>query len=141
MKKIGLLFVICCMLFSVAHLTVAHAGNSAVKQAYMFGFAASFTDSVVHFTEIQQLDSVYFDSKTKFLKRRDAYSNQLRDYLAQKQNMPHRTCIVIYGDNRKKLEKKYLKMRRKYSSSQRNNFDIRTLTPADFSFRQFKIEE
>jgi hypothetical protein len=49
--------------------------------------------------------------------------------------MPHRTCIVIYGDNKKKLEKKYLKMRRQYQTSQRNNFDIRTLGPADFKFK------
>ena len=139
MKSFGyILLFVDCFLFSVS---TVRAESKTVKTAYMFGFAAAFTDSVVHFTEIQQLDSVYFDSKSKFLLRRDAYSNQLRDYLAQKLNKPHRTCIVFYGDNRKKLEKKYLKLRRKYSSSMRNNFDIRTLAPSDFRFKQFKVED
>ena len=34
------------------------AQNRVVPKAYMFGFAASFTDSIVFFTDIQEVDSV-----------------------------------------------------------------------------------
>ena len=35
------------------------------KTIYVYGFAASFNDSTVYFTDIQQVDSAYIDSKTK----------------------------------------------------------------------------
>ena len=86
-----------------AFATVATAKNVAVPHMYMFGFAASFNDSIVHFTEMQAVDSVWIDSKTKFMAGRENYSYQLRDYLADKAQMPHRTCAVFYNQDRQKL--------------------------------------
>ena len=42
------------------------AKNEIAPQMYMFGFAASFNDTIVHFTEIQQVDSTWINQK-KFL--------------------------------------------------------------------------
>lgn len=127
------------MLSVVTALTVVSGNIQArdiqAKSTYAFGFAASFTDSVVHFTEIQQIDSAWFDSKSKFILSRDNYSYQLRDYLSTQLNLPHRTCIFIYGDDRKKLEKKYLKMKRQYATSAKNSFDIRVIPTTSFQFR------
>ena len=130
-----------------AFATVATAKNVVVPKMYMFGFAASFNDSIVHFTEIQAVDSVWIDSKTKFMAGRENYSYQLRDYLADKAQMPHRTCVVFYNQDRQKLEKEYLKMKRIYTTGKKkvkkkdkdndnvkSNNELRTISSAEFKF-------
>ena len=73
--------------------TTSNAKGVVTPRMYMFGFAASFNDTIVHFTDIQAVDSVWIDSKTQFMLGRENYSNMLRSYLNQQQ-MPNRTCIV-----------------------------------------------
>ena len=104
---------------------------------YMFGIAASFSDTIVHFTNVQEIDSAWIEKKNKFLQARQLYSYQLRDYLASEQQMPRRTCIVYAGKNKKKVEKKYLKMRKLYmpSKKQHQGYDIRLLNNSDFQFK------
>ena len=125
--------------------TSVNAVNYRVPKMYMFGFAASFNDSIVHFTSVQTVDSVWIDQKTKLMAGRENYSYQLRDYLATK-NMPHRTCVVFYNLDRKKIEKKYLQMKRIYTLGTKkarkqikkggkiNHYDIRNLTSDEFKF-------
>ncbi len=115
------------------------AKNVIAPQMYMFGFAASFNDTIVHFTEIQQVDSTWTDAKGKFLLGRDNYSYQLRDYLASKLKMYNRTCVVVFNKDKKKLEKRYLKMKRKYDSPKVTGFDIRTISVQDFRFRPINM--
>ena len=126
--------------------TSVNAVNVRMPKMYIFGFAASFNDSIVHFTDIQAVDSVWIDYKTKLMAGRENYSYQLRDFLSTK-NMPHRTCIVFYNQDRKKIEKKYLKMKRIYTLGTKkvrkntkkgatiNSYDIRNITSEDFKFR------
>ncbi len=129
----------------VAALPFSHVAAKlvAVPQGYMFGFAASFNDSIVYFTDLQTLDSVWIESKSKFLQRRDGYSHQLRDYLSQQLSQPHRTCLVIFNTNRKKAEKQYQKMRRLYANpkSGRQQFDVRQLKATDFRFTVIDLSE
>lgn len=47
------------------------------KPVYAFGISASFTDTVVYFTDIQILDSAKV-SKEGFLAHRELYSYQLK---------------------------------------------------------------
>ena len=89
MKTIRLIMMAAMMLLTT---TTASAKKVITPKVYMYGFAASFNDSIVHFTDIQTLDSVWIDSKTGFLLGRENYSFQLRDYLGSQQ-MPQRTCI------------------------------------------------
>lgn len=114
------------------------AKKQPVQRIYIFGMAATFTDTIVHFTPIQEVDSAWMDSKTNFLAGREYYSYQLRDYLAAQQ-MPHRTCIVVADTDRKKLEKKYLKMKKLYAQPKplAQHYDIRYLTDADFHFKAY----
>ena len=67
-----------------------------VPRMYMFGFAASFNDTIVHFTEIQAVDSVWYDTKNRFMLGREHYSQQLRNHLADR-DMPARTSIVFFN--------------------------------------------
>lgn len=118
---------------TVTTLTVT-ARTKKVPRMYMFGMAASFTDSLVHFTGVQIVDSACIDTKSKFLWGSEFYSNQLRTYLDQQLHMPHRTCIIYYNEDRTKLEKKYLKMRQLYTTKARQKFELHELTEQDFRF-------
>lgn len=130
MKKIILSFL----------LTLTVAGAWAVNKptkVYMYGFAASFNDSTVCFTDIQEVDSAYLDAKTKFLYSRENYSYQLREHLkAQGFNTP--TCITVFAEKRNKLEKKLAKMRKKYSNGK---FIVKEIKSPEFTFEAVKFEE
>lgn len=118
-----------------AFLPVDAAKKPETTKAYLFGFVANFTDSVVYFTDIQEIENVTIQKKTKFLKDRDSYSDQLRYYFADKLNMPHRTCIVSFGLTRKEAEKKYVKMRKLYTEKNAGMYDVRYITENDFKFQ------
>ena len=53
-----------------------------IPKIYAFGFSASFNDSIVYFTDIQEIDSAWINEKNKFLVSRDNYSYQLKNYLS-----------------------------------------------------------
>lgn len=142
MKKIVLTLLVACSLATLS-LTSASAKNEAVQKMYMFGMAASFNDSIVHFTDILEVDSAWIDSKTKFLLARDSYSYQLRTHLSDNLHMPHRTCIVFYEQSREKLEKKYQQMLRLYMSPKKGSqhFDVRMVERGTFSFSAIDMSE
>ena len=118
----------------------ATAQNILVPQAYMFGFAASFNDSTVFFTDIQQVDSVWVTKKKGFLAGRNSYSYQLRNYCEQKMNLPKRTCVVVSSLKRKEVEKKYKKMMKKYVGKKAKNYDVRYIPSSDFKFVSVNME-
>ena len=107
------------------------------KTVYMYGFAASFNDSTVYFTDIQQVDSAYIDHRTKFLYSRSNFSYQLRNYLAN-QGFANATCITSFALSRKEAEKKYLALRKRYISAGRNT--IKYIKESDFKFTAIKPE-
>lgn len=110
------------------------AQDVKVPQAYMFGFVASFNDSTVYFTNIQQVDNAWVTKKKQFLAGRNQYSIQLREFFANQRNMPNRTCVVIANVDRKKLEKKYIKMKNKYLVKSKKPYDVRNISESDFKF-------
>lgn len=114
----------------------AAAKGVVVEKVYMFGFAASFNDTIVHFTEIQPMDSAWTDGKTGLLLGREQYSGALRAYLAG-QGLPHRTCIVVSDRKLNSLQKRYLKLKKLYEGNKKQKYrnDIRTIAPADFQFK------
>lgn len=106
------------------------AENKCTK-LYMYGFAASFNDSTVYFTDIQEVDSAWTNTKTGFLYSRDNYSYQLRDFL-KKSGVPHPTCITVYAKTRKELEKKYFALKKRYTS--KGNHDVKHIASNEFGF-------
>lgn len=120
-------------LLAIGSLNV-QAQDVKVPYAYMFGFVASFNDSTVYFTNIQKVDSVWVSKKKNFLAGRNQYSYQLRSFFAEKRNLPNRTCVVIANIDRKKLEKKYIKMKNKYLVKSKKPYDVRNISDADFKF-------
>ena len=134
--------------YMLMELLVSGAMGAEAKQVqlphmYMFGFAASFKDSVVYMTEIQDVKNVWYDKKTKFLMGRDSYSAQLKDYFKEKMQMNDRVCMVIFAKSQKKAEKKYLKLRKKYMSSKKHTstYEIRYVSTQDFQFEAVDVSE
>ena len=108
---------------------------------YMFGFAASFNDTIVHFTNIQAIDSAWVDGKTKFLMGRNLYSTMLRNYL-EKNQLPYRTCVVFYDKSLKKLQKKFVKMKKLYlgtGKKVKNRNNVKDIVESDFKFTSFNL--
>ena len=121
------------LVLALSFMTFASAQKyRPVDKLYAFGIAASFNDSVVYITDIQEVDSAWMYSKSKFLVSRNNYSNQLKDYLANKKHEENRTCITCYAYDRKTIEKKYIKMKDKYTK--KDDFDVRYLTSEDFRY-------
>ena len=88
-------------------------GNKKDMGMYMVGVSASFTDSLIYFTDIQHLDSVSLD-KDKMLPLRGQYSEQLEDYLEIKLGLKDRTCFIYFDAKKAKLEKVMKKMKDQY---------------------------
>ena len=124
------------LVITFASLT-ASAINKPTK-VYMYGFATSFNDSTVYFTTLQEVDSAYIDTKTKFLYSRENYSYQLRDYLAT-QGADNYTCSTIFALNRKAAEKKYAKLRKRYT--QGGKYTVKNISETDFIYSPIKEQE
>ena len=96
------------------------------KSVYAFGVGASFTDTIVYFTEIQKLDSVKL-GKDGFLPHRD-------HYLEFNSLQPNSTCMIYFSDNLNKLEKEASKILGKYRKSK--NVVVQKIELDKFSFKK-----
>ena len=133
MKRFALLLII-------AMATSLSASSQTIKElsCYLFGFAASFNDSTVYITDIQQLDSAYFYNHEVFLYGRDGYAQQLKNHL-KGLGFTTPTAIIFFSDKKKEIEKKYLKLKNRYSKDGAYNFKY--LTSQDFLFTTVKPDE
>ena len=119
------------LLLAVTLLTVeASAKLELTDNIYMFGFSASFKDSVIYATDIQNPQGLWIDTKHDYLINRDEYSHQLKVYLAEKLQQENRVCMVFFYTKKKKAEKEYLKLMKKY----KKGYEIRYLNENDFKF-------
>ena len=97
---------------------------------YIVGVSASFSDSLIYFTDIQFVDSVVLD-KDKMLPMRGQYSDQLDAYLEQKLGLENRTCVIYFNEKKHKLEKTIKKMQDKYKKA---GTSVLRETGEDFKF-------
>lgn len=118
------------LLFLVMLVCSAFTMEKKDKGMYIAGVSASFTDSLVYFTDIQYLENVEL-GKDKLLPMRDQYSDQLDSYLEMNLNLPYRTCFIYYNKSKAKLEKAIKKIKAKY---QKEGKSILRETGADFKF-------
>ena len=115
MKYVKILFAIA-LVFTMCSAFSLKKDHS--KPVYAFGISASFTDTVVYFTDIQILDSAKV-SKEGFLSHRELYSYQLKNYLEDNQLQQNSTCMIYFSENKKKLEKEATKILNKYMKNNR----------------------
>lgn len=119
------------LLLAVTLLTVEASAKIEMKDnIYMFGFSASFKDSIVYTTDIQNVEGLWIDTKNNFLLNRDEYSHQLKVYLSEKLQQQNRICMVFFYDKKKKAEKEFLKLMKKY----KKGYEVRHVSAAEFKF-------
>jgi hypothetical protein len=118
--------------------TSSSAKYKCVPKVYMFGFAQSLKDSTVYLTDILEIDNAWVDEKTKFLYQRDGYSLQLKNYIFQddKQEM---YIVTLFALNRKQIEKKYAKLKQKYSSN-RNHYIIKFINENEMHYNAIEFD-
>ena len=91
------------------------ATSEEPKCVYMYGVAVNFNDSTVYLTDVQHLDSVVINPDGS-LQNYVGYSLQLKVYLEGTLGETYQTCAVIYSDKKKKLEKRFMNMRKRYQT-------------------------
>ena len=100
-------------LLAVAKQKPTQYGRGSGK-VYLFGVSQQLTDSVVYLTFINEVDSFDLAKKTKFLPFRSEFSLQLKEYMEGTLHKDHQTTVVFYSARRKKLSKKYYKIKKRY---------------------------
>lgn len=125
-------------MFAVSVVVGATAKKSKDKNkygVYMAGVSASFTDSLVYFTDIQFLDSAQVDGKG-FLVGRSQYSVQLKDYIETKEGGKNRTCFMFFNLKKNKLQKELQKLKEKYNKGK--NMVLKDVNP-EFKFEKAEL--
>lgn len=121
------------LLFAAFLVCSAFSLKKEKKTVYAFGFSASFTDTVVYYTEIQPLDSVFLD-KNGFLPYRDFYSYQLKNYLENEKGEKNRICMIYFSENKSKLNKEFTDLVNRYKKNK--TLKLLSIKQQDFSFRK-----
>ena len=83
-------------------------------KVYLFGVCQQLTDSLVYITSVQEIDSIDLERKTKFLPFRSEFSIQLKEYMEGTLQRRYQTACVFYSSKRKKISKKYYKIKKRY---------------------------
>lgn len=128
MKYVKIVFAIA-LVFTLCTAFTLKGGH---KPVYAFGVAASFNDSIVYYTEIQELDSVSLD-KNGFLPKRDLYSYQLKNYVEYDLKKSDYTCMIYFSESKKKLEKEAIKVKGKYKKT---TMTLQAIEPSAFMFKK-----
>lgn len=134
MKSVKILFAlmvtfVCCSAFTLKDK------EKEAKPVYLFGLAASFNDSIVYCTEIQQLDSVTL-TKDGFLPSRNEYAGQLTNYIEFQQGKKNYTSMIYFSDKKKKIDKEAVKLMNKYMKSE--GLVLQKLEITSFVFKPVK---
>lgn len=133
--KLSLVFVV--LLGAV--LAVSAAKKPEVRSVYMFGFAASLTDSTAYQTEVQKIDSAWIDPTHKFLMDRALYSLQLQYYMETDMHRKNTVCTVFFDQNPRKLQRKWAKVNKRYLKD--TTLDYQILPKDRFAFKAEKYVE
>lgn len=79
---------------------------------YLFGVSYSYSDSIVYFTEIQPVDGIKLQKRSKLLPDRQHYAYELKDYMNFKEGKPDRISMIYFSKKRSKLEKVEAKVKK-----------------------------
>lgn len=121
----------CLLLVLTAVSAEAKKKQGGYQKAYVFGFASSFTDSVAYLTDVQELDSAYI-MPNGFIADRHLYSLQMYGYVNEKLGVKTPTVAFFFALNRKKIDKKFQKVKSMYLGS--SNVKLEMVNREDFHF-------
>ena len=108
--------IICVTLLCLVAVGPLEAKKLRVQQTpvYMVGVCMSLLDSNIFITDMHRVEDVTIAKKTHFLMDRQLYSLQLKQYLESKYEGGPYVPVVYFGTNRKKMERKYLSLHKRY---------------------------
>ena len=122
-------YIILSLIFAVSASAKGKTDPSFSTKVYMYAISASFNDSTVYITDVQEVDSAYLVKKT-FLGGLKRYTEQLDSYFKEKYG-ERRTNTVFFKTTRKKAEKQYVKLRKRYTSG---DVKLVVLPTGEFTF-------
>lgn len=102
-------------------------------KVYVFALSQQLTDTLAFITDIQEVDSIDLEKKTKFLPYRSEFSLQFKEYLEGTEKQFRQTACVFFSDNRNKLAKKYAKVKKRYLSNK--DIDLIEVDRKKFTFK------
>lgn len=94
-----------------------------MRRVYIFGFAASFTDSTACQTVVQTIDSAWIDGH-KFLVDRSLYGLQMQNYMETQEHSKNSICSIFFDTNPRKLQRIWRRVRKRYEKSQGLQFKV-----------------
>jgi len=108
------------------------ARKPVMHPVYMFGFSASFTDSISCQTEVQKVDSAWLGAH-KILIDRSLYGLQLQYHMESVENCKNPITTIFYDTSLRRLQRTWKRVRRRYERADGLRFSI---IPVDrFLFR------
>ena len=113
-------------------LAVVAGPQARLQRVYIFGFAASFTDSIAYQTDVQMLDSAWIESKHGFLVDRALYGLQMQYYVEGQLKNSNSICTVFYHKNPRKLQKLWNKVQKRYAKAE--GLKLQPLSKEQFAF-------
>ena len=103
---------------------------------YITGVSASFSDSLVYFTNIQYVDSAAVDDKDLLVGRAE-YSMQLKDYLESNKQLKKPHLLRLFQPEKEKiLQKEINKAEEKY---QKNKSIVVLEVDPEFIFKKAEL--
>lgn len=114
MKRIVLLVMLVSVALGAAAKKKPASYGKGTGKVYLFGVCQQLTDSIVYITDINEVDSIDLERKTKFLPFRSEFSLQLKEYMEGRLQKRYQTACVFYSDKRKKLSKKFYKIKKRF---------------------------
>lgn len=137
MRTIKLLLII---IFGAAFSLQSQAKSKKEKgpeitTIYVFGVAQDLSDSIVYITDIAPVSGATL-MPHDILQNHQYYSEQLTNYLKNQLNETHLSVAFFYSRDRKKIEKKAIKVTEKMK---KRAYRTLTFTPIDYNTFHFKV--
>ena len=101
-------------------------------KVYVFGVSLMLGDNQVYVTDINEVDSISLQKKTKFLPFRSFFSIQLQQYTEGKLGQVKQTTSVFFDTNKKKLQKRLAKTKQRLLA--KPNSVVTTISTDQFHF-------
>ncbi len=89
------------------------SAQKAKDVVYLLGVSFSYSDSIAYFTEIQPLEGVKLQKRSKILPDRQHYAYELKDYMNFQEGKPGRISMIYFSKKRSKLEKVEAKVKKR----------------------------
>lgn len=123
-----------CATSAEAKLKKTNSNEPVPTTIYAFGVSQNLSDSTVYLTAIASINGAML-MPNHFLQNRQYYSEQMKKYVEETFGTDHQTVAFFFDVNRKKMEKKYLKVQKKAQKNTLHAVTIKTIPAEAFRFK------